>query len=246
MGAECENVKPDASSPDDKASQVRRMFDRIAPSYDFMNRAMTLGIDRLWRRKAVGLVARHGGTRILDVATGTGDLALQMARRIDGTEITGVDLSEGMIGIGREKVARAGMTDRISLMAADCLALPFADATFDAVTAAFGVRNFADLSAGMREMARGTRPGGMLCVIELSTPRGPVTGPLYRLYTRGIVPALGRLVSRDSNAYSYLPQSIAAVPQGREMCALLEASGWKSASHLPLTFGSCTIYLAYN
>ncbi|PWB11247.1 bifunctional demethylmenaquinone methyltransferase/2-methoxy-6-polyprenyl-1,4-benzoquinol methylase, partial [Paramuribaculum intestinale] len=115
MGAECENVKPDASSPDDKASQVRRMFDRIAPSYDFMNRAMTLGIDRLWRRKAVGLVARHGGTRILDVATGTGDLALQMARRIDGAEITGVDLSEGMIGIGREKVARAGMSDRISL-----------------------------------------------------------------------------------------------------------------------------------
>ncbi len=234
MGAECENVKPDASSPDDKASQVRRMFDRIAPSYDFMNRAMTLGIDRLWRRKAVGMVARHGGTRILDVATGTGDLALQMARRIDGAEITGVDLSEGMIGIGREKVARAGMSDRISLMAADCLALPFADSTFDAVTAAFGVRNFADLSAGMR------------CVIELSTPRGSVTGPLYRLYTRGIVPALGRLVSRDSNAYSYLPQSIAAVPQGREMCALLEASGWKSASYLPLTFGSCTIYLAYN
>ncbi|MDE5920246.1 MAG: class I SAM-dependent methyltransferase, partial [Paramuribaculum sp.] len=152
----------------------------------------------------------------------------------------------GMIGIGREKVARAGMSDRISLMAADCLALPFADGTFDVVTAAFGVRNFADLSAGMREMARVTRPGGMLCVLELSTPRGPITGPLYRLYTRGIVPALGRLVSRDSTAYSYLPQSIAAVPQGAEMCALLEASGWKSARYLPLTFGSCTIYLAYN
>ena len=215
MGAECEKVKPDAACADDKASQVRRMFDHIAPAYDFMNRAMTLGIDRLWRRK-------------------------------DGARITGVDLSEGMIGIGREKVAKAGFSRQITLMPADCLRLPFADGSFDAVTAAFGVRNFADLSAGLREMARVTRPGGMLCVLELSTPRGAITGPLYRFYTRTIVPALGRLVSRDANAYTYLPESIAAVPQGAEMCALLEASGWKSARHRPLTFGACTIYTACN
>lgn len=246
MGAECEKVKPDAACADDKASQVRRMFDHIAPAYDFMNRAMTLGIDRLWRRKAVAMVRRHGATGILDVATGTGDLALQMARTIDGARITGVDLSEGMIGIGREKVARAGFSRQITLMPADCLRLPFADGSFDAVTAAFGVRNFADLSAGLREMARVTRPGGMLCVLELSTPRGAITGPLYRFYTRTIVPALGRLVSRDANAYTYLPESIAAVPQGAEMCALLEASGWKSARHRPLTFGACTIYTACN
>lgn len=241
-----EQINPYRGDSRGKEEQVRDMFDHIAPAYDFMNRAMTLGIDRLWRRRAIREIASETPQRIIDVATGTADLAIELARRLaPGRGIVGVDLSEGMIAVGREKIDRAGLSDSVDLRVADCLALPFADGEADCVTAAFGVRNFADLAAGYREMARVTRAGGTLCVIELSTPRGPVTGPLYRLYTRTIIPILGRLVSRDTRAYSYLPESIAAVPQADEMTALMTANGWSSARHIPLTFGVCTIYIAH-
>lgn len=241
---ECEHISPYRDGRG-KEDQVRDMFDNIAPAYDFMNRAMTLGIDRSWRARAIRMIAATRPRRILDVATGTADLAIEMHRRLRPQKgIVGVDLSEGMIDVGRRKIAEAGATADIELRVADCLALPFADGEFDCVTAAFGVRNFADLAAGYREMARVTRPGGMLCVIELSTPRGAITGPLYRLYTRTLIPAIGRLVSHDSRAYSYLPESIAAVPQGSEMTALIEANGWVDARATPLTFGACTIYTA--
>jgi len=244
--AAVEQINPYGDDSRRKDEQVRDMFDHIAPAYDFMNRAMTLGIDRLWRRSAIREIARENPQKIIDVATGTADLAIEMARRIAPAKgIIGVDLSQGMIDVGRDKVARAGLGECVSLRVADCLALPFADGEADCVTAAFGVRNFADLAAGYREMARVTRPGGTLCVIELSTPKGAVTGPLYRLYTRTLIPALGRLVSRDTRAYSYLPESIAAVPQGDEMTALMTANGWSSARHIPLTFGACTIYIAH-
>ncbi len=246
MHADCENINPYGDSDNrGKSQQVEAMFDNIAPAYDFMNRAMTMGIDRLWRRKAISLIAPDRPQRILDVATGTADLALELHRRLcPARGITGVDLSEGMIEVGRRKIAAAGASHAIELRVADCLALPFADGEMDCVTAAFGVRNFADLSAGYREMARVARKGGRLCVIELSTPRGRLTAPLYRFYTRCIIPAVGRLVSRDSRAYSYLPESIAAVPQGADMCRLIEQSGWTNARALPLTFGVCTIYTA--
>ncbi len=227
-----------------KERQVERMFDSIAPAYDFMNRAMTLGIDRLWRAKAVGLVRAAAPRRILDVATGTADLAINLARRLPEAEVTGIDLSEGMIDIGREKVGRAGLAQRVELQVADCLALPFGDATFDCVTVAYGVRNFADLEAGYREMYRVLRPGGMLCVIELSTPVNPLVKPLYSFYTRAIIPAVGRLVSKDTRAYTYLPQSIAAVPQRDDMCALMARAGFGRTAFRPLTFGVCTIYTA--
>ena len=246
MKADCEHINPYGDNDRRKKSeQVEEMFDNIAPAYDFMNRAMTLGIDRLWRRKAINMIAPKHPQRILDVATGTADLALELHRRLRPSRgITGVDLSEGMIGIGRRKVEAAGAADDIRLKVADCLALPFADGEMDCVTAAFGVRNFADLAAGYREMARVTRPGGTLCIIELSTPHGIITGPLYRLYTRWIIPTVGRLVSHDSRAYSYLPESIAAVPQGSDMCRLIEDNGWHDAIAVPLTFGVCTIYIA--
>jgi demethylmenaquinone methyltransferase/2-methoxy-6-polyprenyl-1,4-benzoquinol methylase len=241
----CQKVNPYRHDRRGKDEQVRDMFDNIAPAYDFMNRAMTLGIDRLWRSKAIGMIARHAPERILDVATGTADLALEMNRRLHPSRgIIGVDLSEGMIGVGQSKVEAAGASGNIRLMVADCLDLPFDEGEMDCVTAAFGVRNFTDLAAGYREMARVTRPGGILCVIELSTPRGVITGPLYRLYTRAIIPALGRLVSRDTRAYTYLPESIAAVPQGRDMISLIEANGWTGGVATPLTFGACTIYTA--
>ena len=243
MKIDAESVKPyDGSRP--KGEQVEQMFDSIAPAYDLMNRAMTLGLDKLWRAKAVRMIRRHNPADILDIATGTGDLAIRMARSLPGARITGVDLSAEMLEIGRRKVARAGLEGRVDLRSGDCLELPFADSTFDCITVAYGVRNFADLLRGYREMHRVLRPGGLLCVIELSTPVSPLTRPFYNLYTRRVIPLVGRLVSGDSRAYTYLPQSIAAAPQRRQMCSLMAEAGFADAAFRPLTLGVCTIYTA--
>lgn len=227
-----------------KAEQVKQMFDSIAPAYDFMNRAMTMGIDKLWRARAVKMIAREGCSHILDVATGTGDLAIKLARDARPARVTGVDLSAGMVEVGRRKVEAAGLGEIIDLRVADCLDLPFDDNSFDCVTVAYGVRNFERLLDGYREMARVLRPGGLLCVLELSTPTSPIVKPLYDLYTRHIIPTAGRLVSRDTRAYSYLPESIAAVAQGDEMTALMAAGGFTDCHHRPMTFGVCTLYTA--
>ncbi len=241
---DCERINPYDSDSRPKSEQVRDMFDNIAPAYDFMNRAMTFGIDRRWRRIAVDMVARNPHDSILDIATGTGDLAMLLARRTQASRITGLDLSQGMIDIGRRKIERAGLAGRIELICGDSLAMPFADAQFDAITVAYGVRNFADLLAGYREMARVLRPGGTLTVIELCTPTARLVRPLYRLYTRRIIPLMGRLVSKDVRAYSYLPESIAAVPQRAGMTALMEQAGFSDAAWRTLTFGTCAIYTA--
>ncbi|MCM1451640.1 MAG: bifunctional demethylmenaquinone methyltransferase/2-methoxy-6-polyprenyl-1,4-benzoquinol methylase UbiE [Clostridium sp.] len=231
-----------------KGEQVREMFDNIAPAYDFMNRAMTLGIDRLWRRKAVGMIRRRmngiASPRILDVATGTGDLAILLARKVAGSRITGIDLSQGMVEIGKRKVAKAGLDGRVTLGIADCLSLPFPDNSFDCITVAYGVRNFERLLDGYKEMARVLRPGGMLCVIELSTPTSGLARPLYDIYTRHLIPLAGRLASHDTRAYTYLPESIAAAPQGADMCSLIDQAGFSDPHWHPLTFGACTIYTA--
>lgn len=239
-----ENITPYADDSADKASQVSRMFDNIAPAYDFMNSAMTMGIHRLWRRKALLMLSRVTHDDILDVATGTGDLAIAMARKLDPLAVTGVDLSAGMVEIGRRKVHDLSLSDTVSLGIGDCLMLPFTDSSFDVVTCAYGVRNFADLLGGYREMYRVLRPGGIALIIELSTPRGALTSPLYRLYTRHIIPTMGRLFSGDSRAYRYLPESIEAVPQGEEMTALMRQAGFTEARAESLTFGVCTIYTA--
>ncbi len=241
--AEVEKITPYGSEAP-KEQQVEAMFDSIAPAYDFMNRAMTFGIDRLWRSKAVGMLQENPPRDILDVATGTGDLAIHLARRLPEARITGVDLSSGMLAVGRKKVADAGLGERISFREADCLALPFDDESFDCITVAYGVRNFACIEAGYREMYRVLRPGGRLCVIELSTPVNPLVKPFYKLYTRAIIPAVGRMVSKDSRAYSYLPESIAAVAQRGDMCALMTRAGFHDAAYRSLTFGVCTIYTA--
>lgn len=238
-----EQIKPyDTSRP--KTEQVEEMFDSIAPAYDFMNRAMTFGIDKLWRARAVKMVKQLRPAHILDVATGTGDLAIKLAREIPGALLTGIDLSDGMLAIGREKVEKAGLGSRITMQKADCLALPFPDATFDCVTVAYGVRNFEHLLQGYREMARVLRPGGMLCVVELSVPTGALVKPLYNIYTRAVIPTVGRLISSDTRAYSYLPASIAAMPQGPRMLALMEEAGLTAPRLTPLTFGTCSIYTA--
>lgn len=239
-----EKINPYTGDSRHKSEQVREMFDAIAPAYDFMNRAMTFGIDRLWRRRAVRLMRDIPHGYVLDIATGTGDLAILMAERLDGSHVTGVDLSEGMIEIGRRKVAERGLDGRISLTTGDCLALPFPDNTFDCITCAYGVRNFENLAAGYKEMERVLHPGGLLVVLELSTPPSPVVKPFYNLYTRFLIPTVGRMVSKDTRAYSYLPESIAAVPQREEMCRVMRDAGLTDCRYFPLTFGTCTIYTA--
>lgn len=238
-----ENIKPyDNIRP--KTQQVEEMFDSIAPEYDFMNRAMTFGIDKLWRRRAVKIVASARPAKILDVATGTGDLAIKLACTLPQAHITGIDLSEKMLAIGRRKVTAAGLTRRISLIKADCLQLPFPDKTFNAVTVAYGVRNFEHLDKGYAEMTRVLRPGGMLCVIELAVPTGRLVRPLYNLYTRHVIPAIGRLVTSDTKAYTYLPESITAMPQGNRMLEMMNRAGMTATRLTPLTFGTCAIYTA--
>ena len=239
---DCERINPYDSDSRPKSEQVREMFDNIAPAYDFMNRAMTFGLDRLWLRRLLAEAAAGSPKDIADLATGTGDVALAMARRMPGAKVTGLDLSEGMIDIGRRKIERAGLAGRIELICGDSLAMPFDSGSFDAITVAYGVRNFADLLAGYREMARVLKPGGTLTVIELSTPASPVVRPFYRLYTRHIIPLMGRMVSKDVRAYSYLPESIAAVPQRADMTALMEQAGFTDTAWRTLTFGTCAIY----
>ena len=209
-----------------------------------MTRAITMGVERLWRRKAVQTIRHQDPRLVVDLATGTGDLAIALARSMPQTTVTGYDLSEGMLEVGRDKVARAGLASRVAMYQADCLELPCADNSADAVTVAYGVRNFEHLLEGYREMYRILRPGGTLCVLELSTPRGKITAPLYHIYTRYIIPTLGRMISRDRRAYSYLPESIAAVPQGADMCALMAEAGFLDCRFRPMTFGACTMYTA--
>ena len=241
----CENITPYGSENGSKTEQVEEMFDNIAPAYDFMNRAMSFGLHRKWLRRAlrhINNVSPDGPW--LDVATGTADVAISLARMTPDVRIVGIDLSEGMLEKGREKVAGAGLSERIELKKADCLALPFDDSSMGLVTVAYGVRNFQQLSKGLEEMARVTKPGGMIAVIELSTPTSPLIRPFYHLYTRCVIPMMGRIVSKDVRAYSYLPESIAAVPQGNRMTALLSEAGFREPRFIPMTFGTCTLYTA--
>ena len=208
-----------------KTNQVRQMFDAIAPAYDFMNRAMTLGIDIWWRRLAVKRLKRIRPALILDVATGTGDFAIQLNESLHPQHITGIDLSQGMLEEACRKVKEKGLEEVISFEQGDCMTLPMQDETFDAVTVAFGVRNFEHLQQGYHEMARVLKPGGMLCVLELSAPTNRIIRWFYDLYTLHIIPWVGSLKSGDKSAYRYLPQSIAAVPQGEDMLQLMHNAG---------------------
>lgn len=242
----------------EKGTQVEEMFDSIAPAYDFMNTAMTFGLHRMWRdralKAAVGKLGLRPGGReagsesidVLDVATGTGDVAFRLHRFLPAARITGIDLSAGMLDVARAKLEGMDSEARrlIAFGKADCLALPFHDGEFRLITVAYGVRNFENLLRGLREMRRVLAPGGVLCVVELSCPTGKLTGMAYRLYSRGIIPAIGRLVSGDSRAYTYLPESIAAAPQRDDMARIMREAGFGSVSWKSLTFGAVTFYLA--
>lgn len=221
------------------------MFDAIAPAYDFMNHAMTGGLDRLWLRRLVDAAAEGSPEALLDLATGTGDVAFALSRRLPQAKVTGLDLSEGMLSKARAKAAAMTPAPDINFVKGDCLATGLADGSADAITVAYGVRNFADISAGFREMYRMLRPGGKLCVLELTTPRNALTRAFYRLYAGRLIPALGRLFSHDRRAYTYLPESIEACPQRGAMTALMVEAGFDRASFRSFTFGVCTLYTAY-
>ena len=234
-------VLPDASSSLPKKEQVAGMFDAIAPRYDFLNHALSLGIDRGWRRKAIASIASISPKEILDVATGTGDLAI-LAAKSTGARVIGVDISEGMLEAGRKKLGE--LSDTVSLQSGDSEALAFQDGRFDAVMCAYGVRNFENLEAGLREMARVLRPGGRLAILEFSRPKAFPVKQLYGFYFRAILPLMGRLVSKHSTAYSYLPQSVQAFPEGRDFVQMLQRAGFAGAEARPLTFGITTLYTA--
>ena len=223
---------------------VRQMFDRIAPTYDKLNHLMSLGIDRRWRRTAVDALGKHKPQHILDIATGTGDFALLMADRIKPQHITGADISEGMMAVGREKVKEAGLQDTISFQKEDCMKLSFPDGTFDAVTSAYGVRNFLDLNKGLREMLRVLRPGGHLLIVELTPPPRFPMKQLFWLYAHVVMPLLGRIISHDDSAYTYLPASMEAFPQAEEMEGILKRAGFEEVLWKRFTFGISTMYLA--
>ncbi|MCB9178414.1 MAG: bifunctional demethylmenaquinone methyltransferase/2-methoxy-6-polyprenyl-1,4-benzoquinol methylase UbiE [Flavobacteriales bacterium] len=225
-----------------KREQVERMFDAISPKYDLLNRVFSLGIDQRWRRLVIKLVGQEPVDRLLDVATGTADLAIMGAKAAG--RVTGVDISEGMLAHGRVKVAQAGLAERVLLEQADSTALPFADASFDAVTVAFGVRNFEDLPRGLEEMMRVLRPGGRLFVLEFSRPQRTPMRQLFRFYFHRVMPLVGRLVSKDSAAYTYLPKSVDAFPEGARFLELLARAGGREGSARALTGGIATLYTA--
>ncbi|MEF9924584.1 MAG: bifunctional demethylmenaquinone methyltransferase/2-methoxy-6-polyprenyl-1,4-benzoquinol methylase UbiE [Muribaculaceae bacterium] len=243
MDYKAEKIRP-YNDKENKTGQVQQMFDSIAPAYDFMNRAMTFGIDKLWRRKAVNLLRAYNPKRILDVATGTGDLAIKLQKELHPSQMIGIDLSQGMLNIAIEKVAKKMFNAHLSFEQGDCLNMRFGEGEFDAVTVAYGVRNFEHLDKGYAEMYRVLATGGVLCVVELSTPTNPIIKVLYDFYSRTLIPNIGKLISKDKRAYSYLPESIAAVPQGNEMLEIMRNVGFSNCSFIPLTFGTCTIYLA--
>lgn len=220
------------------------MFDKIAPSYDKLNHTLSLGIDRRWRRTAVDALGKFKPQEILDIATGTGDFALLLAERIKPKQIIGADISEGMMAVGREKVEKAGLQDIISFQKEDCMKLSFPDETFDAVTSAYGVRNFEDLDAGLREMQRVLRPGGHLLIVELTPPPRFPMKQLFWLYAHVVMPLIGRIVSHDKSAYTYLPASMEAFPQAEQMEGILQRAGFSRVEWKRFTFGISTMYLA--
>ena len=238
------SITPYAEAAGTKAEQVETMFNHIAPTYDRLNHTLSLGIDRRWRQKAIDALKPFAPQAILDIATGTGDFAILAARHLAPNRIVGVDISEGMMEVGREKVKAAGLDDIISFSKDDCTHLSFADNTFDAVTVSYGARNFEDLEAGLREMCRVLKPGGHLMLVELTTPPRFPMKQLFNIYAHTVMPFIGRLISHDDSAYTYLPRTMEAFPQAEVLTQLLLQSGFRSVRFKRFTFGLSTMYLA--
>ena len=233
-------VKP-YSAEGSKKQQVAEMFDNISKRYDFLNHLLSLGIDKGWRNKVVRMVKADNPTHVLDVATGTGDLAIALSKGMPGVAIKGADISAGMLEIGKEKVKKGGYTN-VELILGDGENLPFDANTFDAVTVAFGVRNFENLEKGLQDLYRVIKPGGQLVVLEFSQPEKAPFKQLYNFYFKNILPGIGKMVSKDARAYTYLPESVQAFPYGDAFLKKLAASGFTSNTSRTVTFGIASIY----
>lgn len=243
MTYKAEKIVP-YSSDEKKGTQVERMFDSIAENYDTLNHTMSMGIDKGWRKKGLSALKDQKPKRILDIATGTGDLAIEAYNILKPESILGIDISEGMMDMGRKKVANAGLSGVISFDKQNCMNLELANNSFDAVIVAFGVRNFEDLDKGLKEILRVLKTGGQLMILELTTPKHFPLKQGHWLYTKLFIPTIGRIISKDKEAYSYLPESIQAFIQGEEMVNTLLENGFKEALYKSFTLGSCSMYLA--
>lgn len=242
MTYKAEKIVP-YDTTDSKGVQVEQMFDSIAEKYDLLNHTLSMGIDRSWRKKSLLSLKSINPQYILDIATGTGDLAIQAYDLLKPQKILAVDLSEGMMNVGREKVKNRNLEDAISFEKQDCTNLTLADNSYDVAMVAFGVRNFENLDKGLQEILRVLKPGGRLMILELSTPRSFPMKQAYWLYSKIFIPTVGRFISKDKAAYSYLPKSIEAFTQGKEMVKVLTKNGFKNASYKTYTFGICSMYI---
>jgi demethylmenaquinone methyltransferase/2-methoxy-6-polyprenyl-1,4-benzoquinol methylase len=236
-------VTPYKDSEHQKKQQVEQMFDNIAPKYDFLNHFLSLGIDKLWRKKAIRILSGYQSDHLLDVATGTGDFAIA-ASRLNPKKIIGFDISEQMLSVGRTKVKRLGLEEMIEFRKGDSEAMPFQNEQFDAITVAFGVRNFENLEGGLQEFYRVLKPEGVAIILEFSKPKYFPMKQFYLFYFFKILPFIGRMVSKDSSAYSYLPESVMAFPDDQKFLSILEQIGFSRTQQKRLTFGIATIYIA--
>lgn len=229
---------------EEKVKVVEEMFNNIAPNYDKLNHLMSFDIDKGWRRKAISQLMPYPHDQILDIATGTGDFAILAAKMLRPEKITAVDISEGMMNVGRLKAKEEGVSDTIDFKKEDCTNMTFADNTFDAVISAFGIRNFQDLDKGLAEMCRVLKKGGHLSIVELATPVKFPMRQLFKIYSHIVLPAYGKIVSHDKSAYEYLPATIEAFPQGEQMTDILLKAGFAKAGFKRLTCGICTMFFA--
>ncbi len=236
-------IKPYKDSDLGKKEQVAQMFDNISDDYDNLNRVMTAGVDIKWRKKVVKLVGDTKPKQILDIATGTGDLAIMLAG-LNPDRVVGLDISEGMLAVGKKKVEKASLTHKVEMIVGDSENIPFEDNTFDAITVSFGVRNFENLDKGLKEILRVLKPNGIFVVLETSNPTKFPFKQGYKFYTNYILPIMGGLFSKDKTAYKYLSESANAFPFGKAFTAILEKNGFKEAKDLPVTFGVASIYTA--
>lgn len=225
-----------------KKQQVADMFNNIARTYDFLNHFLSLGIDIIWRKKAINELKKDKPALILDVATGTGDFAFEALAALKPEKIVGVDISQGMLDIAAQKIAKRNLSNQFEVKLGDSEKLPFNDAEFDAVTVAYGVRNFENLEKGLADMLRVLKPGGKAVVLEFSKPKSFPIKQLYNFYFNYITPGIGKIFSKDSRAYSYLPESVAAFPDGKNFVTLMDKVGFKHTKNRPLAFGICSIY----
>jgi len=242
MANDTSTIKPYKSKEGGKKEQVADMFNNISKTYDVLNRVMTMGIDTIWRKKAIRSLKDLQPQYILDVATGTGDFAIESLRMLKPRKIIGVDISAGMLEVAQEKIKKKGLQQQLEVQLGDSERLQFDDNTFDAVTVAFGVRNFENLEQGLADIHRVLKPGGRAVILELSNPTAFPIKQLYHFWFHKLTPALGKLVSKDTSAYSYLPESVANFPDGQRFAAITDKVGYSQTKVRPQTFGFCTIY----